>query len=216
MVHLSPTKKKRRKFASLPFSKRQSNSQTSTTPAQPKSVTRALQHAERSHKNRRDEERSNASAVFNLVGATLQAIQKIYALLISVELVLEAMEESQSQEKLHELAELYHKVLDEIDTTAISATVKGTNLINGRQHEHLLANEWHEKANFAVSHIDLTTGRRGLKVPSFGNDPLNADTIAMRLVHARRAQHHLIWAEGVFVSEAAVAGMRFAAVLKEA
>jgi len=180
----------------------------------PPQIDRALRHADASHANRMREQMQTASVTFALIGKTLQTLQKTYALVLSIEMVLERLAETEKHTEQIELLELYHKIRDEIDLTALSATVGDHNLINGRNTDISLHSEWDNRADYGLSQIDVTVGRRGLKIPQLTKKDISDDAIQKALAHIRRAQQHVVWAEGVFISEAAVMGKRFKSVLK--
>ena len=181
----------------------------------PLHVDRALRHANASHANKMREQMHTASATFALIGKTLQTLQKIYGLVLSVEMVLECISYAEKEADRIAHLDLYNRIRDEIDLSALSATVGEHNLINGRNTEISLQSEWDNRADYGLSQIDVTVGRRGLKIPQLNKKELCQDTLQKALAHARRAQEHVVWAEGVFVSEAAVMGKRFRAVLKD-
>lgn len=181
----------------------------------PPLVDRALRHADASHSNRMREQMHTASMTFALIGKTLQTLQKIYGLVLSVEMTLDSLAQANKPADKTALLELYHKIRDEIDLSALGATVGDHNLINGRNTDISLHSEWDRRADYGLSQIDLTVGRRGLKIPQIDKKDLSLDTIEKALAHTRRAQQHVVWAESVFVSEAAVMGKRFKSVLKD-
>jgi len=181
----------------------------------PPQVDRALRHANASHANRMREQMETASATFALIGKTLKTLQKTYALVLSIEMTLESLARTEKYTEQVELLELYHKIRDEIDLTALSASVGEHNLINGRNTDISLHSEWDNRADYGLSQIDVTVGRRGLKIPPLDKKDLKQDTVQKTLAHIRRAQQHVVWAEGVFISEAAVMGKRFKSVLKD-